>query len=1387
LPFETEVQPLEPEVVARFNKPEGTDAGFMPRLAKQAGAAFRLENSVGSALAATGTPDANLAQTDPPAAALFDAEEFLAPEEKAYSERFTGANSFRDIEAIRYRIADENNARQAMAEGPLPEWLIGTVAAIVDPTTVIPVAGPLIKGGRAAVALGSFARVGVSAAAGAGVQEAILQGTQVTRTAEESAASVVGALILGGVLGTVAGTLGRRELIQFNKQMDGVRKKLESDITQTLRASNLGELPPPKAGLMDTTAVGRFLDADTSPNFTLPRSKVVKAADNDILNYIAETQPKLLDDVTRLSNDIQKADERISKLEADPTTPVTRMVMPRDQLTIDLMKYLADEGTPAAKKQLADIQESLQPKVTLNRLKRENEDLLAEWEAAETRLAKTIEKAKKAMAEIEDNLTPKARAEASLEIARMQAAFEKELAEGRDPLKLYPQGDPLDWLRGFAQFPKGPPGAKAGVGKPGEVKAPVHPRAKEIKEVNESIELIRAEKDTPQAVKDADIKELEDKRARLEAEAVGPRAGGDPNAKLAADVKRLQKERAEKNAQANEANDRGDTAARDRLFEEAEVLRAQEKEAQVALDAADKQAVGPKDASSAATGPGAPVSDLAARLRNSFKVAEITAKLAKIGMAMPSLYMSTSLFETSRKAINRFAYTGLLLDDHFKGARHADDFETEVKYLGEPAMVQMQRNVDTAWSDYKQAVKAGEAPKMTRGDFYDAIGTAMTQGDKGAHDIISNAAKAQRVIDKHFADMATEWEVGVFKNPEAAAKSMKGQSHLQRVYHHERIKANSVGWRDLVKDYFRRGGGDPKGKPADEDWLEEMADGVTSQILGHQDGRLPGKISVPEGRGSAKERTFDIPDNWRTADGRYAMTDFVDRNVVNVMSRYIRTMASDIAYQKIMGGDEGIAVMLKQLRDEKTDMLAALAEKSDASMSKGTPPKTGALEKKNLEIEAMYERDKSTIEALVHRIRGTDPAGAADPRYAGARTIAKVIKNSNVPLFMGSSLISQLPDLGRMVMSEGIIRVFGGMVGHFADGFKSLKMSKAEGQRVGTINDMLMGGRAGTMADIGEQYTNQSKAEMISGLVAHKSLILFGVSPWNTVIKSHASYLGADTILRRVAAMADGKPLSDVQAAQMRAWGIGDYEVEQIVKERELWGESTRGAFFSNADQWKNLEARNAFERALLRYIDGNILTPGATDKPLWTQGPVGSVITQFQGFGFASHTRILVAGLQQRDANALSSMLAMVGLGMTSVALRDLVRDGKVDDKRTTRAWVRDGIDRSGVLAHLMNLDAIVGKATGVNVSRTLTGEDAAKFQGRSLVGQLGGPTAATIDGTARALRGIMDGSVTGADVHAIRKTVPYQNFLATGWLFDKVEKGLVDTYGLTPRQLPQ
>ena len=1261
MPFEPDVAPVDPATIARFNQPEGLDPSLMGRLGKQMDAAFRTENVVGSALSQETLPDAGLAQTDVLAAALFNKEDFLRPEEKGYSDRFNDANSLADMEAIRRQVKNENDARLAMADGPLPEWLAGTIAAVADPTIFLPIAGPLVRGGRLAATAGSALTVGGSAAGGAGAQELILQGTQRTRTIEESAASVVGAFMLGGILGSAAGTLGRRQYREFAKAVEGTRTQLQSDITTTLRAAGLGELPPPRSGLMDTTAVGRFLEADGSPNFTLPKSRIIQAADRDILNYVGDIAPKRLDDVSKAMATVEALQDRIAKLEADPLLFVTRAAPDiRDKPTLDLLAVLDKSGKPEDAAKAAQIREGAQPAVTLNRLYDQMNEATAEWERAQSRLDKEVKRTKDTLAEIEANLGPKERAQVGLQLSELQEKFLKAIEEGKDPLSLYPKGDPMDWLRGFARFPTdGKP--KSNLVKPGE---------------------------------------------------------------------------------------------------------------------APKK---PESAGAAAVGEHAPASSFLSRLRSSFKVAEITAQLSKVGLAAPALYMATSMFEGSRRAINRIVSTGLMLEDHYRGARSPDDFHTEVKILGGPSMMQVQRIADTAWSDYKSAMKMEPStPKLTRGQLYQEIATAMTRNDEGPHDIISNAAKAYRVIDKHFADLATQWEVGVFKNPEAVAKANKDRSHLQRVWHMEKMRANPVGFKELAKDWFLRANAE---KGADvQEFADEVAESIYHKIMGSSDGRLPPEIKIAEGRGSAKERTFKIPDDWRTADGRYRTSDFVDRNIINVMSRYVRTMSADIAYQKILGGDEGVEVMRKEIKAEASDMLAALSAKADEKMGReGKPVDTS---KEATRITKMLERDLNTLEELIHRVRGTDPH-PQDPRYAGARSVGKMARDYNVVRVMGSSLISQIPDLGRLAMTEGVIRGFGSIIGDFTDGFKMLKIGIKDGQRVGTVDDMMMGGRAGAIADMSEQYTRQSKAEMFSGMIAHKALMLFGISPWNTWVKGRASYLGADTLLRGAEALATGKPLSETRAAILHQLGIGKYEAELIHGQREHWYEPSRGFLTSAADKWTNVEAQNAFDRALLRYVDGHVITPNAADKPLWTQGEVGKMLTQFQSFGFAAHQRILVAGLQQRDANTLSSIMAMVGLGVTATAIRDLVRDGKVDDKRSASAWVREGVDRSGVLARMMELDAMGDKVSGGHgLAKTLTGEQPSRFAARSLVGQFGGPTAGLVDGVGKALSGAANDRFTGSDLHSIRVLSPLQNFIGTKALFDKVEENLVNQYGLPPRQ---
>lgn len=1245
-------------------KPGPERGDFWQRLGSQAAAAFSRENMIGSALNYQAPPDQRVATDDPLRAALFNPEDYLTDTEKAYAQRFAGANSPDDVAHIRKEIEREQVMRGSLRDGPLPEWLAATLAGVADPTTFLPVVGPLTKAGRAAGAVSGAIGVGLSTAAGVGIQESVLQGTQYSRTSEESAGNIIGGLIFGGVIGTAAGAILGRSVAK----VDGIGSKVLDDVStqvaQTIRAAGLGDMPIPRASLLDTTAVGRFLDAPTTPAVKINRSPITALADHDILNVVHDHNPKVLARNTELMTELDAVSKQIDRLSNDPTLFVRNADI-RDKPTLDLIEALRKEGTPDALARIAQIEEGARPSVTLEKLLTRQDELYAEWAASEARLAKIVEKTKKELGELGQLLGAKSYAEANGDIARLYQAMKDEIAAGKDPLKLYPQsGSPMDWLKGFAEYP----GQRLQ-----EAKKP-EPKGK------------AAEPETKPVDEEARAKVDENRPESVGAAAVESRP--------------------------------------------AEIL---------------------------------------SRLRGTLGLAKVSAALKKIGLAAPSIELAMSRFEASRKAIQLLANSGMVTEGHWAGVRGPDDFATEVKALGTPQMIQLQRIVEAAWVDQKRAVQQG-AEKMSKLDFYNAIGDAMTAGDKHPNTRVQAAAVELRKIDKHFADLAKEWKVGVFKNPEAATEKMlkTAQSHLLRRYNAVAISSDLAGFQALVKDWFlRTHKGDVN---AVKDLADEVAESVTNKILGHPEGRAvdPKEVKVSEGRGSAKERTFLIPDDWSTIDGKYKLSDFTDRNVVNVMAQYIRTMSADIAYQKIIGGDEGLKVIRDDLRFEAQEMMKALP-----------------TEKQRLAVAKDLEREDRVIQELIHRIRGTDPH-PANPNYAGLKRVSKMARDYNVVRMMGSSLASQLPDMGAMVMSEGLMRTFGSAIGDFVDGFKLLRIGVKEAQRLGTADDMMMGGRMGAIADLSEQYTRQSKAEIISGAAAHKALMLFGVSPWTVIAKGRMSYLGADSILRGVVALAEGGKISDAQRARLAANGIGPEEAKLIYAERSKWDEN-RGFLQPQVEDWKNQEAANIMSRALLRRIDNAVISPTAADRPLWTQSEVGKAISQFQAFGWAANQRVLLAGLQYRDWDTLMAMTAMVGLGISATAMRDLVSKGEVDKKRSTAAWVREGIDRSGVLSRFMEYDNIAYKTTGFGVARSLTGEQASRYASSGLLERIAGPTAATAMDISNAAKGAITGDLTGTDVHALRRLGPLQNWFPLTGALDRLEQSLVENYGLKPRPQPR
>ena len=71
--------------------------------------------------------------------------------------------------------------------------------------------------------------------------------------------------------------------------------------------------------------------------------------------------------------------------------------------------------------------------------------------------------------------------------------------------------------------------------------------------------------------------------------------------------------------------------------------------------------------------------------------------------------------------------------------------------------------------------------------------------------------------------------------------------------------------------------------------------------------------------------------------------------------------------------------------------------------------------------------------------------------------------------------------------------------------------------------------------------------------------------------------------------------------------------------------------------------------------------------------------------------------------------------------------------------------------------------------------------------VGQALGTTAGLVDDTAKAVRGVMDGSLTGTDLHNFRRVMPLQNFILFRGILDQAEENLVNQWGLQPRQIPR
>lgn len=653
----------------------------------------------------------------------------------------------------------------------------------------------------------------------------------------------------------------------------------------------------------------------------------------------------------------------------------------------------------------------------------------------------------------------------------------------------------------------------------------------------------------------------------------------------------------------------------------------------------------------------------------------------------------------------------------------------------------------------------GKSEKLTLGQFADEVGKAMRRGD--VHEI-PEVAEAARFFRENVFDPPKNEAIGLKLLPEDV-KPETAVSYLSRVYNVPKIVAERNQFETVVTDWLRDAqksvqSGLEKAAAKTEKVqqfssltdaeLSDIASEITDTLIGTTSGRI-GYMPIPLVRGPLKERTFNIPDE--------LIEPWLESDVRKISRYYTRTMSADIELTRAFGRAD-MADQISKIKSNYQNLRDGITDK-------------GKLKKLNSQML----QDIKDIEGMRDRIRGT--FGIPDDPSGITYRVGRVAKNLNFFRLLGGMTISAFSDLGSIISKTGIQRAMGDVIIPMIRNFKSFKMSAEEVKLLGNALDVVLDTRNMALWDVFDDFGHLSKFERgLEYMGQHYGMATL-MSQWNAGLKQIAG-VASQTRTLQIAEIVSKAPKSEIE--RLAFLGIDRRMAERIAKQFKKHGEKVDGNYWANTSKWTDKEARTVFRGAVSKDVNMMIVTPGQ-DKPLSWSTPLGSFLTQFKSFAVASTQRVMLAGLQQRDAAALNGALFMVGLGM-------LTYWAKTPNERLSEdpsVWIQEGIDRSGLTGWFFDANNLMEKMSGgkVGLSR-ITGQQASRYKSRDKIGAALGPTVDLFDKATSTLSNLSTGELSQSDIHNIRQMLPFQNLFYIRSLFDALESGVNETFNIPKRK---
>jgi hypothetical protein len=378
--------------------------------------------------------------------------------------------------------------------------------------------------------------------------------------------------------------------------------------------------------------------------------------------------------------------------------------------------------------------------------------------------------------------------------------------------------------------------------------------------------------------------------------------------------------------------------------------------------------------------------------------------------------------------------------------------------------------------------------------------------------------------------------------------------------------------------------------------------------------------------------------------------------------------------------------------------------------------------------------------------------------------------------YLGGMMLSAIPDVAGVIGRGGIEGAFGTAATALTNP-KKLGLAAKDMAEIGAAAEWWLNSRAMSMAEMFDPYGAGTKMERVLGQGARQFSIATGMIPWNVGWKT----VGGAAVASKMSKAADAVRAGKATKKQLRTLaenGIEPHMAERIAKQIDEFGDKGGTMWLPRGQDWTDAEAFGAFRSAMNREFDLMVITPGQ-DKPLAFSTELGKFFLQFKSFAMSAHHRILLSGIQRADADVLAQVTSAILLaGLASNIKANL---GGYEPKEGDAFW-EDALDRSGLAGWLMEPYNAASALSGGRLS--ITGEPVSRFQARSAVQGLAGPSVDMVASAAEAVNAYSSGKASYRDVRKLMRPIPGNNIWWLLPMFRKVEDAAVSATGAKPRQ---